>query len=111
VDDPADTPESTGPSSVGADDQTAEHVQRSGSGPTRVAPRIPDSIPERIGGYRLRRVIATGGMGTVYEAAQDHPRRTVALKVMKAGLTSASATRRFEYESQLLARLRHPGIA
>ncbi|MHC5026559.1 MAG: protein kinase domain-containing protein [Planctomycetota bacterium] len=68
-------------------------------------------MPERIGAYRLRRAIATGGMGTVYEAAQDHPRRTVALKVMKSGLTSASALRRFEYESQLLARLRHPGIA
>lgn len=35
-------------------------------------------IPSRIGRYTLRRRIATGGMGTVYEAIQDEPRRTVA---------------------------------
>jgi tetratricopeptide (TPR) repeat protein len=50
-------------------------------------------------------------MGTVYEAIQDHPRRPVAVKVMKNGVTSASALRRFEFEAQLLARLRHPGVA
>jgi non-specific serine/threonine protein kinase/serine/threonine-protein kinase len=65
----------------------------------------------RIGNYRVRRLIGTGGMGAVYEAVQETPRRTVALKVMRAGLASRSAQRRFEYESQLLARLRHPGIA
>jgi len=40
-------------------------------------------LPERIGSYRIRRIIAAGGMGTVYEAEQTHPHRTVALKVMK----------------------------
>ncbi|MGB2985688.1 MAG: hypothetical protein WBE26_07370 [Phycisphaerae bacterium] len=53
----------------------------------------------------------SGGMGTVYEAVQEHPRRTVAVKVLKHGVASRSAMRRFEYESQILARLRHPGIA
>ncbi len=50
-------------------------------------------------------------MGAVYEAVQEQPRRTVALKVMRRGIASRSALRRFEYEAQLLARLRHPGIA
>jgi len=50
-------------------------------------------------------------MGTVYEAVQEKPRRTVAVKLMRAGIASRSALRRFEYESQLLARLRHPSIA
>ncbi len=67
-------------------------------------------IPERIGRYGIRRIIDGGGMGTVYEAVQDHPRRTVALKVMKASLRSTSAERRFELESQVLAQLHHPGI-
>ncbi len=71
----------------------------------------PPSIPQRIGQYRIKRVIASGGMGTVYEAMQEQPRRVVALKVMKAGIASKSALRRFEYESQILARLRHPNIA
>jgi len=74
---------------------------------------LPDSThrPKRIAHYHVKRVIASGGMGTVYEATQDHPRRTVAIKVMKHGVTSPRALRRFEYESQILARLHHPCIA
>lgn len=72
----------------------------------------PDLLVGReIGSYTVKRAIASGGMGTVYEAVQESPRRTVALKVMRAGIASRSALRRFEYEAQLLARLRHPGIA
>lgn len=65
----------------------------------------------RIARYHVKRVIASGGMGTVYEATQHHPRRTVAIKVMKHGVSSRRALRRFEYEAQILARLHHPGIA
>jgi len=50
-------------------------------------------------------------MGAVYEAQQASPRRTVALKIMRCALASRSAQRRFEYESQILASLRHPWIA
>ena len=57
------------------------------------------------------RLIATGGMGSVYEAHQDEPRRVVALKLVRPGVTSPAARRRFRYEIELLARLRHPGIA
>ncbi|MEE8106729.1 MAG: serine/threonine-protein kinase [Planctomycetota bacterium] len=67
--------------------------------------------PERIGPYRIVRIIAMGGMGTVYEAEQEHPKRVVAVKVIRPGLTSRTVWRRFEHESELLARLRHPGIA
>jgi tetratricopeptide (TPR) repeat protein len=66
---------------------------------------------KRIGHYRVTRLIASGGMGTVYEAEQDNPRRTVAIKVLHAGRLSSSARRRFQHESQLLARLEHRGIA
>ena len=34
------------------------------------------------------RLLGEGGMGTVYEAEQDNPRRTVALKVIRPGLVS-----------------------
>jgi WD40 repeat protein/tRNA A-37 threonylcarbamoyl transferase component Bud32 len=68
-------------------------------------------LPERIGRFRIKRVLASGGMGTVYEAVQEHPRRVVAVKVMRLGVLSQSALRRFEYESQILACLRHAGIA
>ncbi len=71
----------------------------------------PSLVGRTIGRYHVKRVIASGGMGKVYEAVQESPRRTVALKVVKSGIASRSALRRFEYESQILARLRHPGIA
>ncbi|UCF10015.1 MAG: serine/threonine protein kinase, partial [Candidatus Bipolaricaulota bacterium] len=70
-----------------------------------------DTLPRQIGSFHLKRLIAAGGMGRVYEAVQEKPRRTVALKLMRRNVVSAEAMRRFEYEAQLLARLRHPGIA
>ncbi|MFM9994468.1 MAG: protein kinase domain-containing protein [Phycisphaerales bacterium] len=62
-----------------------------------------------IGRYRIVRLIGAGGMGAVYEAVQDSPARTVALKALTA--VSADAARRLEQEALLLGRLRHPGIA
>jgi Tfp pilus assembly protein PilF/predicted Ser/Thr protein kinase len=55
--------------------------------------------------------LGEGGMGVVYEAEQEHPRRTVALKVTKSAVASPELRRRFELESLALGRLQHPGIA
>jgi eukaryotic-like serine/threonine-protein kinase len=66
---------------------------------------------EKIGRYKIIRLIGEGGMGAVYEAEQEQPRRTVALKVIKPGLASPELLRRFAQESQALGRLQHPGIA
>lgn len=68
-------------------------------------------IPAAIGPYRILREIGHGGMGTVYEAEQENPRRSVALKIIKADRVSAESLRRFEHEAQILGRLQHPGIA
>jgi serine/threonine protein kinase/tetratricopeptide (TPR) repeat protein len=66
--------------------------------------------PEFIGDYRILGVLGRGGMGIVYRA--QHPNRpVVALKVIRAGLITAVMLRRFEHETQVLSRLRHPGIA
>jgi len=67
--------------------------------------------PETIGRYRIIRTLGQGGMGTVYEAVQDHPQRAVALKVIRADFASSDLLRRFARESELLGRLQHPGIA
>jgi tetratricopeptide (TPR) repeat protein/predicted Ser/Thr protein kinase len=69
------------------------------------------SAPLRLGRYTLVRVLGEGGMGTVYEAQQESPRRTVALKVIRAGYLSPELLRRFGQEAQVLGRLQHPGIA
>lgn len=68
-------------------------------------------IPDRIGRYRIIRAIGEGGMGTVYEAEQDHPRRRVALKVIRSGMVSPALLRRFEHEANILGQLKHAGIA
>jgi hypothetical protein len=75
----------------------------------RSIPRRP--LPAAIGRYRILGLVGEGGMGAVYEAEQDNPRRTVALKVVKPGLAAPELLRRFEQESQALGRLQHPGIA
>ncbi|MCH7592439.1 MAG: serine/threonine protein kinase, partial [Planctomycetes bacterium] len=99
------------PGSMDAEEGSPARAAALPGSPTESIPETRTRFPKRIGHYRIRRLIASGGMGTVYEAAQEKPRRVVALKVMKKGVTSPSAMRRFEYESQILARLRHPGIA
>ncbi|MEM7311121.1 MAG: serine/threonine-protein kinase [Planctomycetota bacterium] len=66
---------------------------------------------QRLGSYRLLRRLGEGSVADVFEAEQDRPRRTVALKVIRARYVSDELLRRFEYETEALARLRHPGIA
>tara|TARA_Y100000589_G_scaffold266352_2_gene257569 strand:+ start:8940 stop:11573 length:2634 start_codon:yes stop_codon:yes gene_type:complete len=68
-------------------------------------------MPARIAGFMIKGVVGAGGMGTVYLGRQDHPRRTVAVKVMNPGVTNPRALKRFDFEAQMLARLQHPGIA
>src|SRR5258705_4157932 len=62
-------------------------------------------LPERIGRYRILDLLGEGGMGVVYEAEQENPRRTVALKVLHPGLATPSRSKRFEHEAQILGRL------
>lgn len=68
-------------------------------------------VGRTIGTYRILDIIAAGGMGVVFEAEQEKPRRRVALKVLKAGLASGQVLRRFSHEAEILGRLRHAGIA
>lgn len=84
------------------------------TGPDADFPTIsaPDPrVGSTIGRYMVVRRIAAGGMGTVYEAEQNSPRRRVALKLLRREFASGVNARRFTYESQILAHLRHEGIA
>ena len=76
--------------------------------------RAPEDSPptERVGPYRLLRLMGEGGMGVVYEAEQLSPvRRTVALKLIKLGMDTKEVVARFESERQALALMDHPNIA
>lgn len=69
------------------------------------------ALPRRIGRYRLLGVLGEGGMGVVYEAEQDEPRRRVAIKVIRPGLGTPDLMRRLRREARVLGQLNHPGIA
>lgn len=69
------------------------------------------SMPRRLGSYTILRLIATGGMGAVYEAEQAQPKRHVALKVIRPDRLSEQVLRRFRIEPEVLGQLQHAGIA
>ena len=78
---------------------------------------IVDKVSESLVGsfvdtrYELRRLIARGGMGLVFEAHHKYTRRTVALKVLHEELRSHDeAHQRLLREAHALATVRHPGF-
>ena len=69
---------------------------------------LPRTLAKR---YRLEHRIATGGMGTVYEALDTAVDRRVAVKVVREELVpAAGAADRFFNEARLAARLMHPNV-
>lgn len=74
---------------------------------------VPRAGPgDRLADFVLTRLLGVGGMGAVYEAVQDAPRRTVAVKVLGGAAHDATiAARRLRHEAELQGRLAHPGIA
>src|SRR5262245_48279198 len=81
------------------------------SGPTAADSSIPDLDPRAVPGYELLGVLGHGGMGVVYKARQQLPRRFVALKMCLAGPHATPEQRaRFRTEAEAVAALRHPNI-
>lgn len=74
------------------------------------APRAPRA-GDVLGGCRLEREAATGGMGVVWEATQIALGRRVAVKVIAPALAGDTEFReRFVREAQLTASVHHPNI-
>lgn len=72
--------------------------------------RAPDALPE-VPGYRLLRVVGSGGMSAIYLGEQLSLHREVAIKVMlPEALADEVSRRRFENEARTIARLEHPHI-
>lgn len=82
-----------------------------GSSAVDRAPEPAGPEPAQIGSYRVVRRLGQGGMGVVYEAEQQHPRRRIALKIIRPDWSSPELIRRFQVEAQALGLLQHPGIA
>lgn len=76
-----------------------------------------DAVPERsligqcLDDFELRREIARGGMGVVYEAIQRSLKRPVAVKLISDGVLANDELRmRFRIEAEAAAVLSHPNI-
>ncbi len=77
------------------------------------ADRVSDPLIGRLldGRYLVGPRVARGGMATVYEATDTRLDRTVAVKVMHAGLGDDDEfSRRFRREAQAAARLAHHNV-
>ena len=76
-------------------------------------PDLAARLGTAVGSYRIVRLIASGGMGEVYEAVRDDGvfQKRVAVKLVHLGLSQKEILRRFEAERRLLATLAHPSIA
>lgn len=99
----------TGPLHPSADGLTINVSQSAGA---RDFPAKVGTWPGEIGGYRILGKLGEGGMGIVYDAEQQQPRRRVALKVIRGGqFVDESTLRMFRRETETLARLTHPNIA
>jgi serine/threonine protein kinase len=79
---------------------------------SRVSVATEETLVGRvIGRFRLVERVGSGGMGVVYRAERvDGVTQSVALKVVSS-LLESSASKRFESEAQLLARIEHASIA
>lgn len=97
----------------------AERVRERDSSSSELDPNNVLAVPAgvsagsfpRIPGFTILKQIGFGGMGIVFEARQHEPERFVALKVLRQGLPSRDLLRRFQRETQILARLHHRSIA
>jgi eukaryotic-like serine/threonine-protein kinase len=66
--------------------------------------------PTVVGRYHIERLIAHGGMGSVYLARDPAIDRQVVIKLLKEGFDDAGVRERFAREARSAGRLQHPNI-
>lgn len=71
------------------------------------------SPPDTIGPYRVKRLLARGGMGNVYLAERNQAdfHKNVAIKIVRKEINSQVTIQRFIQERSILSSLNHPHIA
>lgn len=70
-------------------------------------------LPRSIGPYRVKKLIAKGGMGNVYLAERKKAdfHKNVAIKIVRKEINSQVTIQRFIQERSILSSLNHPHIA
>jgi eukaryotic-like serine/threonine-protein kinase len=72
---------------------------------------MPLTPGQRLGPYEVVGAIGAGGMGEVYKATDTRLDRTVAVKILPAGMAGDPEFRqRFDREAKAISQLSHPHI-
>ncbi|HVE14899.1 MAG TPA: protein kinase, partial [Elusimicrobiota bacterium] len=88
---------------------TTRLARRAAQPPARAGSSVEDG--PALAPYEIRKVIATGGMGVVYEALDKALKRRVAIKKLRGEIREDPAEReRFLREAHTVAALSHPNI-
>ena len=66
--------------------------------------------PAIVGRYHVERLIAHGGMGSLYLARDPAIDRLVVIKLLREGFDDAAMRERFAREARAAGRLQHPNI-
>jgi tetratricopeptide (TPR) repeat protein/tRNA A-37 threonylcarbamoyl transferase component Bud32 len=77
---------------------------------TQTRPKGREGRPQHIGQHEILELLGAGGMGVVYKARDLRLQRVVALKVMQDHDDDPLRRMRFRRETEVIARLQHPGI-
>ena len=73
--------------------------------------KTSETIPARIGHFRILSKIGKGGMGDIYKAVQEPLNRVVALKVLPPQLSrDEEFSKRFDIEAKAISLLQHQNI-
>lgn len=68
-------------------------------------------VHDRVGSYRIVRLLGEGGMGLVYEAIRDDIGGRAAIKILRAEFSrSPDITSRFLNEARAVNIVQHPGV-
>ena len=90
---------------------TVDVTEDHGAKPDPQRPAAPAEHPQRIGRYRIEKVLGQGGFGLVYLAQDEQLNRPVAVKVPHASLISQPEdAEAYLAEARTVANLDHPAI-
>ena len=92
---------------VSEDDDTGSFLET----PLGILGSTAPLVGQRLGAFRIDRMIGAGGMGEVYQAKDLRLDRDVAIKILPAHWSGDPQRRtRFEREARAVAALKHPNI-